>query len=137
MAIRERRDIDAFFQAASRSDATPWYTRYRQEMMRSLRHQEHEMFDHPVATVLVVSSSNEDPVRCFEELSSEHHLPAPFQKAFQIACYETVSIPFPRQGQYDPSIPKFYILLHDMCANPQVSPISMLFGRHSEAQTLA
>jgi hypothetical protein len=59
-------------------DITPWYTAYRREMHRSMRCMEQEMFDHPLGILYVVSTTNTDPVGCFQELMSPHHLPVPF-----------------------------------------------------------
>ena len=59
-------------------DLTPWYSAYRRELHRVLRCMEHEQFDHPVGLLLVVSTSNVDPIACFQELTSPHHLPVPF-----------------------------------------------------------
>jgi hypothetical protein len=41
--------------------------------------QEHEMFDHPVAMLIVAVSTEEDPIARFKERSESHeYLPPPF-----------------------------------------------------------
>ena len=55
------------------------------------------MMDCPAACLLAVSSANDDPIHCFNELGSLHYLPQVFQR-----------------GQFEPSLNKFYVLLHDM-----------------------
>jgi hypothetical protein len=74
----------------------PWYQKYRKELWKTMQCQEHDMFECPAACLLVVSSSNDDPIHCFHELSSLHYLPQVFQK-----------------GQFEPALNKFFILLHD------------------------
>jgi hypothetical protein len=74
----------------------PWYQTYRKELWKTMQCQEHDMFECPAACLLVVSSSNDDPIHCFHELSSLHYLPQVFQK-----------------GQFEPALNKFFILLHD------------------------
>jgi hypothetical protein len=59
-------------------DLTPWYSTFRHEVHRTLRCMEHEMFDHPVALVVVAATSDDEPLSCLMELSSSHHLPPPF-----------------------------------------------------------
>jgi len=74
----------------------PWYSAFVRELWATLQCQEHEMMDCPAACLLVVSSANDDPIHCFNELGSLHYLPQVFQR-----------------GQFEPSLNKFYVLLHD------------------------
>ena len=123
MAIRNRNDIEPYFHAASKRDMTPWFTRFRREMNRALRHQEQEMFDHPVAIVIVVSSANVNPVECFRDLSNPHHLPEGFHKVLMFLnfiLWSRVFTYFDLQEQYDRNIPKFYVLLHDNWSSQNV-----------------
>jgi hypothetical protein len=73
-----------------------WFDRYRDGLAKTLQCQEHDMFDCPAACLLVVASSNDDPIHCFHELCNLHYLPQVFQK-----------------GQFEPSLNKIYVLLHD------------------------
>ncbi len=67
--------------AAVAGDSAPWFVAFRSELAQSLRYGEHEMLDHPVAFVCVVSSRDADPLRAFEDLAtSPHHLPPMFTK---------------------------------------------------------
>jgi hypothetical protein len=57
-----------------------WYLTYRRHLIDGMRYHEHELFDAPVAIFYVVSSTNSEPVACFEELQSAYHLPEGFGK---------------------------------------------------------
>ena len=50
-------------------------SRYREELLVRSRCQEHEMFDQPVAMVLVASSTDDNPVQCFDRLARSDNLP--------------------------------------------------------------
>ena len=76
--IASAEDAARYIAANRGKDLTPWCTAYRREQQRTLRCLEHEMFDHPVAILIVVSTADTDPIACFQELSSQHHLPLPF-----------------------------------------------------------
>lgn len=58
--------------------------------MRSLSFSEYEMISHPLLLLIVVSTSDVDPVGAMQELSSSHHVPAVFTT-----------------GQYDPDIHRY------------------------------
>lgn len=75
--------------------ATPWYREFTRALMDSFRCEEYSMMGQPVAMVLAVSSTDGNPRACFEELA--RHLPPVFQ-----------------QGLYDPNLPKYFVLVHDM-----------------------
>ncbi len=62
------------------------YTSFRRELQQTLRCLEHEAFDHPVAMLIVVSSGDADPIACFQELQSPHHLPPPFHNVSGVLC---------------------------------------------------
>lgn len=56
------------------------------------------MISHPVVLLLVVATTDVDPVACMQELASVHHMPQ---------CMIS--------GQYDKdSVHKVYLLIHDM-----------------------
>lgn len=78
-----------------------WYSWWRNEVVETTRCQEHEMFDHPVVLLLVVSSDDPSPIVCFDELAMGHHLPAPFKRH--------------QYDSADTSMQRFYLLLHDNC----------------------
>ena len=56
------------------------------------------MISHPVVLLLVVATTDVDPVACMQELASVHHVPQ---------CMVS--------GQYDKeAVQKVYLLIHDM-----------------------
>ncbi|RLN48085.1 hypothetical protein BBJ28_00003043, partial [Nothophytophthora sp. Chile5] len=64
----------------------------------TFRCEEYTMMCHPVAMLVVVSSTDPNPRHSFEELTAPHTLPPAFQ-----------------QGLYDATlVPKFYVVLHDV-----------------------
>ena len=75
---------------------SPWVESYRSEILLRTRCQDHEMFDQPLALVLVAASTDENPIRCFDQLASRDALPLVFKR-----------------GLYDSTVAKFFILLHD------------------------
>lgn len=62
-----------------RTPANPWLPALRDGLLRTVRFQQHDMFDHPIASIIAISSTEADPVACCKELGSAAHLPAPFQ----------------------------------------------------------
>ena len=60
--------------------STPWYASFVRGLWASTQCQEHEMLDCPAACLLVVSSANDEPINCFDELGSPHYLPQVFQR---------------------------------------------------------
>ena len=89
-------------------DPTPWYSIYRWEYIRSLGISEVEFFEHPIACnqrtrtawlfsgILAVSSENEKPNEAIISLFDERNLPPIF-----------------KTGIMDPSMAKYYLLIHD------------------------
>ncbi|KAL8255725.1 hypothetical protein R6Q59_030792 [Mikania micrantha] len=73
-----------------------WFQFFNKELVRSVSFSDHEAFDHPVACLLVVSSSDEDPINKFVDLFNANQLP-----------------PLLNDGAMDSNIPKYYILVHD------------------------
>ena len=64
------------------------------------------MFSNPLIILSVISTSDIDHVACMQELISSHHSPS---------CYST--------GQYDPSIHRIYLLLHDASDCAHIDPL--------------
>ena len=93
--VREREDIsDAL---AAHEGRMPWYERFRASLRQSLQYTEPELLGCPAAMLLVVSSSDTNPIERFKELSLAYHWPTSFQTG--------------QFGTHD--IPKVYVLLHD------------------------
>jgi len=90
----------------------PWYQRYRQLLRASLACGEESMAECPALMLVAVASSDLDPVSCFEQLDSAHFMPVNYQS-----------------GQYDPTVGRFYLLVHDNSADPsekKVDPEAIL-----------
>ncbi|KAI8381466.1 ER-golgi trafficking TRAPP I complex 85 kDa subunit-domain-containing protein [Radiomyces spectabilis] len=75
---------------------TPWYADFRRLILSYRGIAEHETFDHPVATLIVISSANPDPMGTIMQLYNPN-----------IPSF-TVDKPY-----VDPNILRFYLLLHD------------------------
>ncbi|CAJ0823061.1 10537_t:CDS:10 [Entrophospora sp. SA101] len=94
--ITSKSDVTEDFLELNQDDITPWYAEYRRQYFTFTGASEHETFDHPVACIIAVSSSNPDPVKTANELFNNDN-PAPI--------YE--------KGFMDPNLLKCYVLLHD------------------------
>ena len=86
MTIADAEDAEAIVRRFGSTNLTPWLDRHRKELNRTLQCQPHEHFDHPLAILVAVTSSNPDPMGCFRELASEHHLPAGFHTVRCTRC---------------------------------------------------
>lgn len=73
-----------------------WFQLFNKELIRNISFSEHEAFDHPVACLLVVSSSDDHPINKFVDLFNTSKLPSLLN-----------------DGAMDPKILKHYLLLHD------------------------
>ncbi|KAG6623963.1 Trafficking protein particle complex subunit 8 [Phytophthora cinnamomi] len=84
--------------AEGSNDPMPWYRSFKHTLMDTYRCEEYSLLCHPVAMLVVVSSTDPNPRHSFEELTAPKNLPAPFQ-----------------QGLYDAMlVPKFYVVVHDV-----------------------
>ncbi|XP_022982812.1 trafficking protein particle complex subunit 8-like isoform X2 [Cucurbita maxima] len=73
-----------------------WFQLFNKELIRNVSFSEHEAFDHPVACLLVVSSSDDHPVNKFVDL------------------FNTIKLAsLLNDDAMDPKIMKHYLLLHD------------------------
>ncbi|KAK1945804.1 Trafficking protein particle complex subunit 8 [Phytophthora citrophthora] len=92
------RVIGADPDAEGNDDPMPWYRSFKHTLMDTFRCEEYSLLCHPVAMLVVVSSTDPNPRHSFEELTAPKYLPAPFQ-----------------MGLYDAMlVPKFYVVLHDV-----------------------
>uniref|UniRef100_A0A8D0GHK1 Trafficking protein particle complex subunit 8 n=1 Tax=Sphenodon punctatus TaxID=8508 RepID=A0A8D0GHK1_SPHPU len=83
------------------SVTTPWFESYRESFLQSMPASDHEFLNHYVACMLVVSSSEPDPVEQFLKLSQEQH---------RIQHSNEYSYP----KWFIPNTLKYYVLLHDV-----------------------
>ena len=79
--------------------------------MRLLSFSEFEMISQPFAIITVVATTDVQHVACMQELASAHHVPP---------CFSS--------GQYDPAVPRIYVLLHDVSSTKGmgIDPIAIL-----------
>ncbi|KAL8182203.1 UNVERIFIED_CONTAM: Trafficking protein particle complex 8, partial [Gekko kuhli] len=80
---------------------TPWFEAYRESFLQSMPASDHEFLNHYVACMLVVSSSEPEPVEQFLKLSQEQH---------RIQHSNEYSYP----KWFIPNTLKYYVLLHDV-----------------------
>lgn len=83
----------------------PWILDFASSLLDCCRYGESDCLYHPIGVILVVSSTDSDPIRRFDELS---------QRILQKKEF--------RQRMYSKSIPFYYLLLHsgDSEINPEV-----------------
>ncbi|KAL7316394.1 hypothetical protein PS15m_005491 [Mucor circinelloides] len=94
--IKTRGDVTEEYLNTPLDDLTPWYADFKNAMLSFRGITEYETFDHPVATMIVISSSNPDPVSTIMQLYN------PNVPSF------TVDKPY-----VDTNILRYYVVLHD------------------------
>ncbi|KAI8335602.1 ER-golgi trafficking TRAPP I complex 85 kDa subunit-domain-containing protein [Blakeslea trispora] len=94
--IKTRQDVTEDYLNTSLDELTPWYVNFKHTILTQRGITEHETFDHPVATMIVISSANPDPVSTIMQLYN------PNVPSF------TVDKPF-----VDTNILRYYVVLHD------------------------
>lgn len=120
--IASAADVPAYLRAtlessssSSVSDAEPlpWYRAFRRTLLDSFIGEELSLLGQPAAMLLAVSSTDSNPRHCFEELAAARNLPPPFL-----------------QGLYDPNVPKFYVVVHDVVEadGTSIDPDAILLG---------
>lgn len=82
------------------STLTPWFADTRDMVLHARSISYHETFGHPLAVILVVSSSSSDPMNAFASLF----------EASQAHAHET----FNKRPYVDPLVFRYYVLLHDV-----------------------
>ncbi|KAF9909923.1 Trafficking protein particle complex 8 [Linnemannia zychae] len=74
----------------------PWYSKYRDLLLSTGGASDHETFDHPVASIIAISSLSLDPINEIHQLNNMSTPTLIFDKAYM-----------------DPMILKYYVLIHD------------------------
>ena len=88
-------DVPAFLKAVG--DPVPWYTRYRHDLLGSLRFSEQELLDQPLAIMIAVSSNEgAGAIQFIDTCRSNRLLPASMQR-----------------GVYDTAIAHCVVIVHD------------------------
>ncbi|XP_019402994.1 PREDICTED: trafficking protein particle complex subunit 8 isoform X3 [Crocodylus porosus] len=85
---------------------TPWFESYRESFLQSMPASDHEFLNHYVACMLVVSSSEPEPVEQFLKLSQEQH-----------RIQHSSDYLYPKW--FIPNTLKYYVLLHDVSAGEE------------------
>ncbi|TYZ60120.1 hypothetical protein PybrP1_005867 [[Pythium] brassicae (nom. inval.)] len=100
----------------------PWYRAFRRVLFDSFCGEELSLLGQPAAMLLAVSSTDSNPRHSFEELAAARHLPPPFL-----------------QGLYDPNVPKFYVVVHDVVEadGTAIDPDAILMGLQLPPQASA
>ncbi|KYO26171.1 trafficking protein particle complex subunit 8 isoform B [Alligator mississippiensis] len=88
------------------SATTPWFESYRESFLQSMPASDHEFLNHYVACMLVVSSSEPEPVEQFLKLSQEQH-----------RIQHSSDYLYPKW--FIPNTLKYYVLLHDVSAGEE------------------
>ncbi|XP_064409705.1 trafficking protein particle complex subunit 8 isoform X2 [Latimeria chalumnae] len=83
------------------SATTPWFEAYRESFFQSMPASDHEFLNHYLACMLVVSSTEAEPMEQFLKLSNEQH---------RIQHSNEYSYP----KWFIPNTLKYYVLLHDI-----------------------
>ncbi|CAO3682429.1 unnamed protein product [Rhizopus microsporus] len=94
--IRNRSDVAEDYLNVHLNDLTPWYTDFRDTLLSLRGITEYETFDHPVATMIVISSLNTDPISTIMQLYNPN-----------IPSF-TLDKPY-----VDTNILRYYVVLHD------------------------
>jgi len=110
---------------AKGSGKMPWLSRFRTVLTRSLQYQEASQLEAPCLCVLAASTSDQDPLAAFHELSQMQWMPTPF-----------------RDGQFDPGLQRYFVLFHDPYVAPQADPnalMALMMSRfpHANCKVLA
>ncbi|KAF9934889.1 Trafficking protein particle complex 8 [Linnemannia zychae] len=94
--IRGKEQVTNEYLNAPAGRVFPWYWKYRDLLLSTGGASDHETFDHPVATIVAISSLSPDPI-------SEIH---------QLNNMSTPAVAFDR-AYIDPTTLKYYVLIHD------------------------
>lgn len=103
--VRSIEDAQDLVKHTSFDDVMPFMRRFLDSLWKTGRCQPHDLLDHPVALFCVASTADEDPRGALQNMSGNLNLPAPFQAK-----------------QYDPELPRFYIVLHDGHSDLETKP---------------
>ncbi|CAG8490645.1 13824_t:CDS:10 [Cetraspora pellucida] len=94
--IKTKSDVTERYLEVNQDELTPWYAEYRRWFFGFTGVSEHETFEHPVACILAISSSNANPIDTLRQM-----------------CNITTLAPIFEKGFMDPNVLKCYVLLHD------------------------
>ncbi|CAO3683651.1 unnamed protein product [Rhizopus stolonifer] len=94
--IKSKADVSEAYLNVTLDELTPWYTHFKDTVLSLRGITEYETFDHPVATMLVISSLNTDPVNTIMQLCNPSIPPFTLDKPY-----------------VDTNILRYYVILHD------------------------
>lgn len=76
--VQEAADVPSFLRRTP--DPAPWFGRYRGEFSETLRYNEAELVDQPLALLVAVSTGDSNPLNLIESLRATKNLPLAFQR---------------------------------------------------------
>lgn len=94
--IQDKEQVTNEYLNAPPGRVFPWYSRYRDLLLSTGGASDHETFDHPVASIIAISSLSPDPINEIHQLNNMSTPTLVFDKAYM-----------------DPTILKYYVLIHD------------------------
>ncbi|KAF9584424.1 Trafficking protein particle complex 8 [Lunasporangiospora selenospora] len=107
--IKGKEQVTSDYLNASADQVYPWYSKYRDLLLGTGGVTDHETFDHPVASIIAISSFSADPIGDIRKLISTSTSSVIFERAYM-----------------DPSILQYYILIHDNARGNLESAMNML-----------
>ncbi|KAJ1345343.1 hypothetical protein BSLG_000856 [Batrachochytrium salamandrivorans] len=103
--LRTVQEAQQYRESVQLESITPWFQQYLRIISKHMGVSEHETFNHPVACLVVVSTSDPDPVATAKGLLSDANLPPILKKPYM-----------------DPYIQRLYLLVHDPEEAPNIDP---------------
>ncbi|TPX46164.1 hypothetical protein SeMB42_g03809 [Synchytrium endobioticum] len=94
--IPSLKNVQQEYSSVNTDDLTPWYAQYRGAICDLIGVSEHDTFNHPIASLIITSANDADPVE-----KANHLLAAITKKASSF------------RGALDTNILRQYILIHD------------------------
>ncbi|KAL5034933.1 hypothetical protein RTP6_002703 [Batrachochytrium dendrobatidis] len=107
--LRSIDEVHRYRESVQLESITPWFQHYLRLISLYMGISEHETFNHPVACLVVVSTSDPDPVATARDLLTESNIPHALRKPYM-----------------DPYIQRLYLLIHDPEEAPNVDPDAIL-----------
>lgn len=92
--------LEACKEFKSYAKLSPWFEKYRDEFLRLLCFDSHETFDHPVACIMAISSSDPDPLKALNKLKTENSWPPLMSQEYMFHIQEE-------------DFAKFILVVHD------------------------
>uniref|UniRef100_A0A6B2KWS0 Uncharacterized protein n=1 Tax=Arcella intermedia TaxID=1963864 RepID=A0A6B2KWS0_9EUKA len=112
---------------------TPWFDRYCWQFFKSVGCSEHEVFDHPVAVMMVTSSNDPEPFKTYQSLFTTHKSSIPnYMDQFVLKIYvvlqdcygiQPVKLPAPQHVELKQRLFPAQIHFVNINSLPELRPI--------------